>query len=366
MKTNGRCTYVTLLSVALSLLAGCSSEELTDSKSLCPTSSFITKSLSGGTTLSDDNFANNETVWFWANRTSNGNAFIEAWKLTADGLGNFNGTAHYWPTDGDNLNVMAVHGNFTETIVEGSTAYPTTLTHTVVANQGTDADRRLSDLLYADATNQSHSSPTIGMTFSHLLSKITIVLKATAAEGVEAGVSDAFIKGFELKLNGVTQEVTVDFQKKEATSKGTPGTISMGVLKDEGTDHTATAIIPPQKVSAGTQFVELKLNDFPKNGESRTFHFVNKSDMTFYAENEYVFTFDVANFMRTVPTDIDDWETSADSEHVLEWTKYFTAFSVEQWNSDVRQFEWSFERYMPALDDWDNDEQSTEIPKVTN
>ena len=161
-------------------------------------------------------------------------------------------------------------------------------------------------------------------------------------------------------------EVTVDFHEKKATSKGTPGTIIMGKLKDEGTDHTATAIIPPQKVSVGTQLVELKLNDFPKTGESRTFHFETKSDMTFYAENEYMFTFDVANFMRTVPTDIDNWEVSNESEYVLEWTKYFTAFSIEPWNSDVRQFEWAFERYMPTLDDWDNEEKSTEITKVTN
>lgn len=46
-------------------------------------------------------------------------AHVNAWRLEADGNGGLNGAACYFPENGNDVNIYAMHGNFTDVIEEG-------------------------------------------------------------------------------------------------------------------------------------------------------------------------------------------------------------------------------------------------------
>ena len=132
-----------------------------------------TRSADGG--KSSTQFEQDEIVWLWAN-ISGGSEYINAWKLTAQSGGSLIGSAKYWPSDGSSLNVYALHGNFkNSTITEGSPSWSSlSLTHTVEANQSTDNNKRLSDLLYSQTSSVAPNTGLVQLTFNHLLAKITV------------------------------------------------------------------------------------------------------------------------------------------------------------------------------------------------
>ncbi|WP_455635490.1 fimbrillin family protein [Parabacteroides sp.] len=90
----------------------------------------------------------------------------------------------YFPQDGNAVNIYAYRGGWGS--ISGS-EYPTNeLRHSVATNlrssNTASANYGHSDLLYAKETNAPRTTPSVQLTFHHLLSKIEVVLMEGAGD----------------------------------------------------------------------------------------------------------------------------------------------------------------------------------------
>jgi hypothetical protein len=177
--------------------------------------------------------------------------------LTADGSGGLSGGARmFFPENGQNVDIYALHTNAT---ITGEPYPSTSFTHSVSADQRTIADYAASDMMYARTTNVAKTSSAIGMTFYHLLSKIQIAVRA--GNGLEA----TDIKG--VTITGVRPEAVVSLDKSTApaattvAAAGTATDITVGADVSETFDAPVfnDAIIVPQTLTAGTAFITVHL-----------------------------------------------------------------------------------------------------------
>ena len=274
----------------------------------------------GITRLQSTQIAAGETVYAWVedNNGSASSPYVNAWKLTAQGDGNFSGATQYYPATGDNVDVYCIHANLAEA---PTGAFPTTaLTHTVMADQSTAANYLKSDLLYGSVQNQGRKS-TQPVIFKHKLAKIEVKLKVgdglTAAQLMDAGTAvyiqntlptatytpakaPALADGGDIAAYGGTVKAT-----------GTATDINMYLQKE--TDATATilafgeAIIVPQSVSPSVNFIRIRLADggdiFAKLGGT--------ADKVFEAGKRYVYTVTVNLTTITLTSSITDWDDGA-------------------------------------------------------
>ena len=289
-------------------LVSCASDneclsEVTGSEPISVTS--VTKATEGGT--SSYNFETDEIVWLWAKKTSDDSEYIKAWKLHADGNGRFSGSEKYWPSDGSLLNVYALHGNFNNSITEGSTSWSTltSLTHTVETDQSSDANKRLSDLLYSHSSNAVALEQPVPLTFDHVLSKLCITLKK--AEG--SGIEDTNLKNAKIEVSNINTVVTYDATANTISSSGTPTTITLGQENSESTTYEA---IVPSGMTV-TPSVKITLNNFPVTGKTRTFS-CNLSNVTFAKGNKYTFTLTLHNEIVVSAPTIKAWTKDSDTK----------------------------------------------------
>lgn len=134
-----------------------------------------------------------EVVHAWVDEAVNpAVAHVNAWRLEADGNGGLNGAACYFPENGNDVNIYAMHGNFTDVIEEGVTGFPDwTMLCEVERMQAGEvgaANRAKSDLLFAIERGVSRGRESDGvttreLTFYHLLSKVEVALKASDEVG---------------------------------------------------------------------------------------------------------------------------------------------------------------------------------------
>ena len=119
--------------------------------------------------------ASGEKVYVWGQEAGSSSwTYLQAWDLTSDGSNNLSGTQKYYPLDGSTLTMADVHGDFAETLTEGSTAIGT-LTHSVEADQETAGNYEKSDLLWGTASG-SDGDVSVNIPFTHKLSKIEVTL----------------------------------------------------------------------------------------------------------------------------------------------------------------------------------------------
>ena len=265
-----------------------------------------TRSADGGN--SSNQFEKDEIVWLWAIMELTTNEHITAWKLKANGSGGFssltNGADKYWPSNGSKLNVYTLHGNFknSTSISENSTPWSNlSLTHTVEANQSTDENKRLSDLLYSQTSSAvAPNSGSVQLTFDHELSKICIVLQKLS----DSGIQEDDLKKATVQVSDIYPEVTYNTSTRAVTPSGTPTTITLG---QESSGSTTYEAIVPSGVTVAPQ-VKITLNDFPETGKTRTFSCTLNS-VTFAQGNKYTFTLTLHN------------EIVVSSHTISEWTK---------------------------------------------
>ena len=249
-----------------------------------------TRSTDGRT--SSTQFEQDEIVWLWANK-ADGSEYIKAWQLTAQSGGSLTGSsAKYWPSDGSSLDVYALHGNFKNSlsISEGTTQWSNlSLIHTVEANQTSDVNKRLSDLLYSQTSSAvAPNSGSVQLTFDHVLSKICITLKKADGSGIE----DANLNNAKVEVSGINTEVTYDATNNSVTTSGTPTTITLG---QESSGSTTYEAIVPSNMTVNNPHVTITLNNFPASGKTRTFSCTLMSSVTFAKGKKYTFTLTLHN-----------------------------------------------------------------------
>ena len=148
-----------------------------------------------------------EKVYAWVDevQTSSVSEYVQAWELTAGGSGSLSGTTKFYPTSGNNVNVYAVHGNFTAP----TGSFPASLSHSVSTSQNTEYAK--SDLLFGYKTGCSRQTEAHQLTFTHLLSKIEVYLIAGT------GMTDANLTNATVYIQNTLPTTTVSFNKTAAT-----------------------------------------------------------------------------------------------------------------------------------------------------
>ncbi len=260
-----------------------------------------TRAADGGN--SSNQFEPNEEVWLWALKENTTNEHITAWKLTAQSGGSLTGSsAKYWPSDGSKLNVYALHGNFknSSSISEGTTKWSNlSLTHTVEANQSTDNNKRLSDLLYSQTSSVAPNN-TVQLTFNHLLAKITVKLDLTNSKGINEGE----LANAEVTLTNILPDATISnmlltANPVQTSTTGTRTKIISGKIPSSiiSGDVIGSAIVPLQDFGGGkgsdseNNVITITL-DSPDN---RSFSYNPTSSVTLTAGNEYIYTLKIIN-----------------------------------------------------------------------
>ena len=264
-----------------------------------------TRSADGGN--SSNQFEKDEIVWLWAIKNGSSTEYITAWHLKANGNGGFSsftdGADKYWPSDGSKLNVYALHGNFenSQSISEGTTQWSNLLlTHTVEANQSTDNNKRLSDLLYSQTSSVAPNTGSVQLTFNHLLAKITVKLDLINSKGINAGE----LANAEVKLTNILPDATISNTSLTAnpvltSTTGTRTTITSGEIPSSisSGDVIGSAIVPLQDFGGGKSpssddnVITITL----ASPDSRSFSYKPTNPVALTAGNEYIYTLKIIN-----------------------------------------------------------------------
>lgn len=152
--------------------------------------------------------------------------------------------------------VQVYYPNTDGTTVDISAFYPPTkVTNTstdfkVEADQSTDANYKLSDLMFAGITNQARTDNDVNLTFSHKMAKI--VVNATSEEGI-------YIT--KIRLLNVKRKIGLEagtgVLKTEESTTDNNNTIIIGTDVDGTTSMSGAALLPPQTISA--DFIEVSV-----------------------------------------------------------------------------------------------------------
>ena len=224
---------------------------------------------------------NGEKVYVWGKEGSSSSwTAQQAWTLTSDGSGGLSGTTKYYPLDGSTLTMVAVHGNFAETLTEGSTAIGT-LTHSVETDQNATGNYEKSDLLWGTATG-SDGDATLNIPFVHKLSKIEVNL--TPGYGYTADD----LTTAEVHLYNVLPSVTIN------PSDGTLGDASGDADTIKMRKNTSTgafeAVIPSQTFANPDAVISVTIDNNTLTPPAKLTSTVPNTVATFFENTKYQYT----------------------------------------------------------------------------
>lgn len=260
-----------------------------------------------------------ETVYAWVDKADNAESYINAWTLTAQGNGSFEGNSKYYPTDGSTLDFYALHGNFvSSTFTEDGTEFPeTAVVHSVEKDQSvTDMKNYIkSDLLYAVTKGVTRSSSAVKLQFYHMLSKVEVALKSGKGEPDLIGAI-VTIEGTQLdaKFEPSKDKDMSDRDNRAdmivAEGRPTPIKIWTAITADNfGTDtQYAEAVLVPQTIAGNATFIKVKL----QNGA--TFSYKIDDLLTLTSGYKYTYNITVNQSGLSVSSNIKDWDEERDPE----------------------------------------------------
>lgn len=299
-------------------LAGCSNDEngMDNGPVELRLTSGVTVQTRASTATQSTMISRDEVVSVWVDDAGTpASPLYKAVQLTADGSNGFTGEAMYFPQTGNNIDIYAVHGNFTKPFSKED-AFPTSgAEYKVEADQSSVNNKTnytKSDLLYAYETGVARNgNPTsVVLTFYHMLSKLELAIKA--GDGApELATSGA------VKLNGITLDgkftpsTTGDMsdQSQRAVMLGdataaTTGDMTLGqkTCTDFGTENVAynEAILVPQDMAGK------KLTFSLKDGGTLTYTIPAETTFESGKKYQYHITLDLTGI--TVTSSIEDWE----------------------------------------------------------
>lgn len=306
------------ISAAMLTLAGCTNEDQVEAVDNWNGEIRLT---SGVTTQTRANtqatqIQSGETVYAWADKASSTTDYIKAWTLTAGSGNDFTGTSQYYPTDGSNLDFYALHGNFKETtFTENTTSFPTTIVHSVEADQsGTDMKNYAkSDLLYAVQKNVTRSKDAVQLAFYHMLSKVEVALLSGDGKP-ELADATVTIVGTKLKADFTPgKDVTMTEQSAragmiaitESNNDATPITIRTVTTTNfnSNTDYGEAVVLPNQTIAKNAPFIQVTL----ANGAVFSYKIPDTDDLKLESGKKYTYKITVNQSGLTVTSKIDDW-----------------------------------------------------------
>lgn len=306
-----KATNYILFAAAAIALAACSNDGLPGDDPNVPVEIRLTSGLEVQTRTShnlDMMLKPGEQVHVWVDDAGNMAELYKDRELTAGDNGALTGETMYFPQTGNAVNIYAIHGNFEEdTDWTGGDFWATEITHTVAQNQKSGEDGYAkSDLVYAQVNNVARTKEAINLQFSHLLSKIEVVLVK--------GAGSPRISKMEILNTKLEAVFTPDKQNNfEVTKNGTDGGNPIEIDTDltsaadaAGTEESKKnlneAIIVPQDLTQGTAFIRVT------TAEGGELIYRLPEDKTFDPAKKYRFTV-TANLteLKVVNAEITDW-----------------------------------------------------------
>lgn len=174
-----------------------------------------------------------------------------------------------WPESPNTIDIYAYHPKAVVTSLSSANSF------TVKADQSTDGNYRLSDLMEAEKTGVVRQDNRVQLKFSHLLSKVIITLRgdrslnishagwrtgATTEQTTAAQIeSNSLLIGAKVELLNIQPTITITKPKTLSSASGsataiTVGTITAATELVDPTDATSAwqiaCIVPPQQLSS--------------------------------------------------------------------------------------------------------------------
>lgn len=170
------------------------------------------------------------------------------------------GITMYFPETGNNVDIYAIHGNWGSTALTGF--WGTEQTHSVAQDQRTEQTTdgyAKSDLVYAKSQDvkRGQNPTTVNLTFTHLLSKVEVVLvpgkgypNINKVEILNTKLEAKFTPNRESE----TTLNAIEIDKDLTSSKNAAG-------DDESKKNLNEAVIVPQTLAKGTPFIRVTTNE---------------------------------------------------------------------------------------------------------
>lgn len=268
-------------------------------------------------TQADTQIPAGEQVYVWIDRNITDLPALYGQTMTADGSGNLSGgTKMFFPMNGDHINIYSLHTN---AAISADTYPAETFTHEVKAEQKTLEDYVFSDLLYSRNADVAKTTERIALTYYHQLSKIEVAV--TTKDGLTgediAGISICGVK----RLASVRPDKSSQpFLSVEPTGEVSSIAIGQDISADltEGNAVYNDAIVVPQTLEAGTEFVNVLLQD----GTSVAYRLT--SPVTFESGRKYTLHMTISFTGIDITTSISDWVGGDDPIVAVSDTVRFT------------------------------------------
>lgn len=214
------------------------------------------------------NLAADEKVYAWVDDATTDASEFLAREMTADGSDGFTYTPMFFPETGNDVDIYAMHGNFTPSFSEGN-AFPGAegVAFSVSANQSDmGAAYTGSDLLYAVKQDVARTKDNVELTFYHMLSKIEIAI--VCGEGAPELAADNAVTITDVITDGTFKPTKTDITEpnvRQAMIETGSTQASMSVSQRTSTSFDAgnvdynEAIIVPQDMQG--KKIEFRLKD---------------------------------------------------------------------------------------------------------
>ena len=154
----------------------------------------------------------------------------------------------FYPSSGNGVNIFAVYPKGIS-LTSGSGSF------TIKEDQSDDANYKASDLMYGAPTNNATVSRTkdaVSLTFTHLLSKVTVELVS--------GAGNPSLDGATVELQDVLPQTTLTASKDGSSITDASGTKSaIKVMQATSGNLEGSAVVIPQTLT--TSFIKVTLKD---------------------------------------------------------------------------------------------------------
>lgn len=263
--------YILLTAAAL-MLGACSNDENLDNPN-GPVELRLTSGLEVQTRAAhglNTQLKNGEEVHVWVDDATTDQKLYTNNILAAGDQGALTGgITMYFPETRNNVDIYAIHGNWGSTALTGF--WGTEQTHSVAQDQRTEQTTdgyAKSDLVYAKSQDvkRGQNPTTVNLTFTHLLSKVEVVLVPGAGPPIINKVEilntkldakftpDKTKENITVTVSGTEGENPIEIDKALTSKGNATGT-------DESKKKLNEAIIVPQTLAKGTPFIRVTTNE---------------------------------------------------------------------------------------------------------
>ena len=221
----------------------------------------------------------------------------------------------YYPQS-NGVNIFAVYPSG----VAGTNVNATNVAFAVESDQSEEDAYKASDLMVGAPANNpvSKTSGTVQLTFKHCLSKININISAGD------GITETDLQGATVTILNTTTGGTFNVQTGEVTPNGvqaaaTPITAGTLEVREDTGVQGISAIIVPQTVSAGRQFISIRYGGDQQTPATELFYTLPQAaDVDFAAGYSYTFNITAKKSGLTL-----------DGSTITDWTDNPNVFSGE-------------------------------------